>query len=196
MMQLWLEDDDANTPLTLEEQQQLIPSYVTLRHELNEIEQLNITHAIRWLISKRKINLLDDKFLREIHKQMFGKVWKWAGKYRHTARNIGIEAYQIPSAVRQLCGDVEFWLANQTYSDDEIAVRFAHKLVYIHPFPNGNGRFSRVIADELVMQRGRTRFSWGMHTNGTAEQIRQQYIQALRMADQNQIIPLIEFARS
>ena len=139
-------DDDANTPLTPEEREQLIPTYITLRRELNEVEQINIAQAERWAFS-RKRDVLDEKFLRALHERMLGEVWKWAGSFRRTARNIGIDAYRIGVELHQLLSDVRYWIDNGTYPPDEIAVRFHHRLVFIHPFPNGTGRHARLAAD-------------------------------------------------
>jgi Fic-DOC domain mobile mystery protein B len=192
---LFEDDDDANTPLTAEEREQLIPSYITLRHELNEAEQVNIGDALRWAYSRRR-EVLDQDFLGELHKRMFGDVWRWAGQYRTTARNIGIEAYRIAVEVRQAIDDAKYWIEKNTYSPDEIAVRFSHKIVAIHPFPNGNGRFSRLIGDLLAEQLGQPSFSWGRANLVDAGETRKRYIEALRAADNHDIEPLLLFARS
>ena len=188
-------DDEANTPLTEEEREQLIPTYITLRSELNEAEQINITEASRWYGRKRKADILDDALLKELHKQMFGQVWKWAGKYRQSPRNIGIEAYRIPTEMRQLVDTVRFWTENKTYPPDEIAVRFSHQLVSIHPFPNGNGRHSRMAADYLAVQLGQPPFTWGRTSLTDASETRKAYIAALQAADRENIKPLLKFAR-
>ena len=187
-------DDDANTPLDAEERQQLIPSYITLRRELNEAEQINIAHAAKWLSSRRG-DLLDEGFLRELHRRMFGQVWRWAGKYRETPRNIGVDANRIRMDIAQAIDDARFWAANATYAPDEIAVRYAHRLVAIHPFPNGNGRLSRMVGDLLAMQLGRPRFSWGSQSLIDANMTRAKYVAALRAADAHDLAPLISFAR-
>lgn len=192
---LFDEDDEANTPLEPEEREQLIPSYITLRRELNEAEQINIADAAKWLAS-RKRDVLDEKFLRTLHTRMFGKVWKWAGDYRKTPRNIGIEAWRIPMDVAQAIDDAKFWVANSTFSADEIAVRFSHRLVAIHPFPNGNGRFSRMVGDLFVQQLGQPRFSWGSQNLVDATTTRRAYVEALRAADAHDLSLLIAFARS
>jgi Fic-DOC domain mobile mystery protein B len=192
---LFDEDDEANTPLEAEEREQLIPSYITLRRELNEAEQINIADAAKWLAS-RKRDVLDEKFLRNLHTRMFGKVWKWAGDYRKTQRNIGVEAWRIPMDVAQAIDDAKFWVANSTYSPDEIAVRFSHRLVAIHPFPNGNGRFSRMVGDLLAQQLGQPRFSWGSANLVDPNETRQAYVAALRAADAHAFDALIAFARS
>jgi Fic-DOC domain mobile mystery protein B len=192
---LFDEDDEANTPLEAEEREQLIPSYITLRRELNEAEQINIADAAKWLASRRR-DVLDEKFLRNLHTRMFGKVWKWAGSYRTTPRNIGVEAWRIPMDVAQAIDDAKFWVANGTYSPDEIAVRFSHRLVAIHPFPNGNGRFSRMVGDLLVQQLGQSRFSWGSANLVDPNETRKAYVAALRAADAHDLEPLIAFARS
>ncbi len=192
---LFHEDDDANTPLDAEEMQQLIPSYITLRRELNEAEQVNIAHASKWLSSRRS-DPLDEVFLRELHRRMFGQVWRWAGHYRKTARNIGVDANRVRMDTAQALDDARFWVANATYAPDEIAVRFSHRLVAIHPFPSGNGRLSRMAGDLLAVQLGRPQFSWGSHSLTDANVTRAAYIAALRAADAHDLGPLILFARS
>ena len=193
--QLFHEDDDANTPLDAEEMQQLIPSYITLRRELNEAEQVNIAYASKWLSSRRS-DPLDEVFLRELHRRMFGQVWRWAGQYRKTARNIGVDANRVRMDTAQALDDARFWVANATYAPDEIAVRFSHRLVAIHPFPNGNGRLSRMAGVLLAVQLGRPQFSWGSHNLTDANVTRAAYIAALRAADAHDLAPLILFARS
>jgi Fic-DOC domain mobile mystery protein B len=188
-------DDDANTPLTAEEREQIIPSYITLRHELNEAEQINIGVALRWADARRR-DILDRDFLSELHQRMFGDVWRWAGQYRTTARNIGVEAYRIAMDVQQAIDDARYWVGHATYQPDEIAVRFSHRLVAIHPFPNGNGRFSRLVGDLLALQLGQSLFTWGRVNLVDAGETRARYVEALRAADNHDIGPLLLFARS
>lgn len=189
-------EDEANTPLEAEEREQLIPTYITTRAELNEAEQVNITRASLWLRRARNVDVLDDAFLRDLHKRMFGEVWKWAGQYRRTPRNIGIDAYRIPMAVRELVQDARYWVDNGTFPPDEIAIRFSHRLVSIHPFPNGNGRHSRLVADLLAMELGQPRFTWGRANLVDPGETRRAYVAALRAADGGEIEPLLAFARS
>ena len=189
------EDDDANTPLEADEREALIPSYITLRRELNEAEQVNIAAAMKWMRG-RKRDVLDEAFLCELHKRMFGKTWRWAGQYRTTARNISVDAYRIGVDLAQAIDETKFWIANSTFPAHEIAIRFSHRLVFIHPFPNGNGRFSRLVGDLLAMQLGRPPFSWGSHNLVDATTTRRAYVDALRAADAHDLSPLIVFARS
>jgi Fic-DOC domain mobile mystery protein B len=191
---LFESDDEANTPLTTEEREGLIPSYITLRHELNEAEQTNISDAQSWAESRRR-DVLDRDFLNELHRRMFGDVWRWAGQYRTTPRNIGIEAYQIVSEVQQAINDARYWVEHATYSPDEIAVRFSHRLVSIHPYPNGNGRFSRLVGDLLARKLGMPPFTWGRANLVNAGNTRAQYVTALRAADDKNIQPLLTFSR-
>ena len=188
-------DDDANTPLPAEEREALIPSYITLRHELNEAEQINIGSALRWADARRR-DILDRDFLSELHQRMFGDVWRWAGQYRTTARNIGVDAHRIAMDVQQAVDDARYWVDHATYSPDEIAVRFSHRLVAIHPFPNGNGRFSRLVGDLLAHQLGQPPFTWGQANLVTTGETRARYVEALRAADNHDIGPLLLFARS
>lgn len=191
---LFIDDDDA-TPLTAEEREQLIPAYITLRHELNEAEQINIGQALRWTTA-RKRDVLDQNFLRQLHKRMFGDVWRWAGQYRTSARNIGVDPYRITTDVHQAIGDACYWIEHKTYPPDEIAVRFSHRLVVTHPFPNGNGRFSRLIGDLLAQQLEQEPFTWGRANLVDVGETRARYIEALRAADNHNIKPLVLFARS
>lgn len=188
-------DDEANTPLTAEEREQLIPTYISVRAELNEAEQVNITDALRWAARARGFDILDDAQLRELHRRMFRDVWRWAGQYRKTPRNIGIEAYRIPAEVRQLVGDARYWAEHGVYPPDESAIRFSHRLVSIHPFPNGNGRHSRIAADFLAVRLGESPFSWGKTGLVDPGETRKEYVAALQAADAGDIGPLLAFAR-
>lgn len=189
------EQDDAATPLAPEERDGLIPSYITLRRELNEAEQANILEAGEWAFARRR-DVLTEAFLKTLHKQMFGRVWRWAGAFRLTERNIGVAPYRIPVDLRQLLDDCRHWVEHSTYPPDEIAARFHHRLVSIHPFPNGNGRHARMAADLLLTRLGQPRFTWGQVNLVDPGVTRQAYVAALRAADGHDIQPLLEFVRS
>lgn len=194
MTDLFEEPDDA-TPLTPDERKGLIPSDITYRSELNRAEQENIARAQDWALSRRR-DVLTERFVKDLHGRMLGDVWRWAGDFRTSERNIGIAYYKIPMALRELLADAAAWIEHKAYSRDEIAVRFHHRLVQIHPFPNGNGRHSRLMADLLVMQLGRERFTWGSVNLQDAGEVRRRYIDALKAADNHDIGPLLAFARS
>jgi Fic-DOC domain mobile mystery protein B len=188
-------EDDASTPLTPEERQDLIPSYITTRDQLNEVEQLGIAAADRWAFSRRR-DILDERVLKSLHRRMFQDVWKWAGRVRTTPRNIGVEAYQIAVQLRQLLDDVHYWVENNTFPPDEIALRFHTRLTWIHPFPNGNGRHARLAADLLAVALGQPRFSWGGGALIDATELRKAYIAAVRAGDNHDFTSLLAFARS
>jgi Fic-DOC domain mobile mystery protein B len=126
---------------------------------------------------------------------MFDQTWKWAGQYRRTERNIGIPVQEIREKLVALFGDVRYWIANQTFSPDEIAVRFHHRLVAIHPFPNGNGRHARLMADLFLMKLGRPAFTWGSRELVRQGEARARYLDAVRAADNGDMQPLLEFVR-
>ena len=151
---------DGHTELTDEDRRGLIPTYIATRGDLFDAEQRNIAEALLRR-SPEADQLLDDKHLRELHRTMFGQVWEWAGRYRQYETNIGIEPAGIPTAVRSLVADTRASLDYETYGPDESAVRFHHRIVAIHAFPNGNGRHGRIAADHLISALGRERFSWG-----------------------------------
>lgn len=189
--------DDAATPLTPAEKLGLIPSYITTRGELNEAEQANILKAQTWAANRRgKRNILDESFLRQLHRRMFADVWKWAGKIRTTERNLGVLPYLIPIELHQLLEDTKVQIELETYRPDEIACRFHHRLVSIHPFPNGNGRHSRLATDLFLDQLGQPPFTWGAGDLTHPGHTRKNYIAALRAADNHDMAPLLNFVRS
>jgi Fic-DOC domain mobile mystery protein B len=189
------EADDSATPLAPEERNGLIPPHVTLRSELNELEQLNILEADQWAF-QRKRNVLDEPFLRGLHRRMFNHVWRWAGQYRETERNFGVPHYRIVPDIVQIIDDAKYWIEHQSFPPDEIAARYHHRLVVVHPFANGNGRWSRLASDLLAVQLGRPRFTWGSSNLQPVGELRRRYIDALHAADGHDMEPLIAFARS
>jgi Fic-DOC domain mobile mystery protein B len=189
---------DGNTRLTPEGQDDLIPDLPT-KEELNEWERQNILEAAAWALDPRNLNRLDpfsEAYVRELHLRMFDQTWKWAGAYRITEKNIGIPHYQIREALPALLGDARYWVGHHTFAPDELAVRFHHRLVWIHPFANGNGRHARLIADVVVRKLGRPVFTWDSADIVRAGDFRRSYIDALGAADKNDIRPLLAFARS
>jgi Fic-DOC domain mobile mystery protein B len=199
---LSLHVDGGSTRLSPEEREGLIPSYITFHHELNEAEQGNILAATRWLKVRRswltEPEMVEESFVREVHRRMFSKVWRWAGDYRRTDKNIGVPFYGIELEMRLLVDNAKAWMQYRSYHPDEIALRFHHKLVFIHPFPNGNGRLSRLIADVLIVKLGGRPFTWGGATDLTDahSEMRSVYHAALRKADGNEFADLLRFGRS
>lgn len=198
-MGLTIEYIDGQTPLSEEEKEGLLIPSITTREELDEFEQLNIEKAIQWTFGKKlkAEQLFSEKFIKDLHKRMYGEVWKWAGKFRTSEKNIGVKSYLIPTQLKQLLDDALFWVQNKTYEPEELAIRFKHRLVSIHCFANGNGRHSRLMAD-LIMEKlyNSKFFSWGSANLIKATEARSNYIQAVRRADKNDIQPLIAFAKS
>ena len=184
------------TPLDPDELAALIPPAVTTVSELNAYEAENILAAISWLESSRRLDILNDGALKELHKRMFDRTWRWSGSYRQTEKNIGIDPVNIAVEVRELTLNFKAQVEAKALGLDEIAARFHHKLVWIHPFANGNGRHARLAADLLLEQNGAKRFSWGASNLGADGPMRANYIEALRQADKNNFEPLIAFVRS
>jgi len=190
---------DGDTPLTPEEQLDLIPSLAT-RAQLNEVERHTIHTARVWAMRPKTLarpDLLTDAFARELHRRMFHGVWRWAGRYRTTEKNLGWTAHRITEGVRNAFDDAQTQLLHASYSLHEVAVRLHHQLVVIHPWPNGNGRHARLIADLLVASRSGPLLTWGAGiTLVPAGETRARYLTALRAADEKNFAPLLEFARS
>jgi len=186
---------DGHTVLGEDDRDGLVPSYVSTRGELFEAEQRNISEALLTR-APSTAELLDDAYLRSLHRKMLGSVWSWAGKYRTTNTNLGVPFEQIPGAMRALVLDTQTWVEGDIYEPDEAAVMFHHRLVFIHPFPNGNGRLGRIAADYLIMSFGRERFSWGASSYASTEELRSAYLACLRAADGGDLSDLMHFARS
>lgn len=185
------------TPLDPDEIEGLKLGHITTRDELNRFEQDNINDALQWLDSCRKSDILTEKFVKMLHQKMFGKVWKWAGGFRKSGKNIGVDWHKIPTELHMLLEDVRYWLNHKTYSDDEIAVRFHHKLVWIHVFSNGNGRHARLMADVLLRDVLKLQpFSWNICRINHEDEVRALYLKALRLADNSDYTALLDFVRA
>ena len=188
----------GSTPLELDEIEKLIPKHIRLQSELNEWEQFNILQANVWLKKQKTdlINFTTIKTCKLLHKRMFDKTWKWAGEFRKTDKNIGIDWLQISVSLKMLFDDLIYQINNKTYTIDEIAVRFHHRLVYIHAFVNGNGRHARVATDFLLTILGQDIFSWGRNDLVFQNETRNKYIKALQTADKGDYNLLLNFVRS
>ena len=195
MTDLFKEPDGA-TPLDPDECAGLLLSWVTTRADLNVAEQDNIDAAVAWTIRQRSTAFLTVDFAVNLHKRMFGQVWAWAGTFRDTEKNIGIAPHRIGQEVATLFDNVRYWVSASTFSPDEICVRLHHRLVYVHPFPNGNGRHARLMADLLGGQLGIDVFTWGSASLHEVSELRGSYLAALRAADAHDYDPLLLFVRS
>jgi Fic-DOC domain mobile mystery protein B len=189
---------EGATPIDKTEALGLKLSHITTMAELNRWEHDNILEAYEWLKVSKPTGILTDTFIKLLHKKMFGDVWQWAGNYRKTEKNIGSEWWSISTAVVELCSDVKYWVQNGKEKPDMMAAMFHCRLLQIHPFPNGNGRYARLITDiflEVILSE--EKFTWG-GGQSIAEpgEIRRQYIQALHKADGSDYVSLLEFARS
>lgn len=191
-MGLEFENTAGQTPLDEDEKEGLLIRSISTMAELNEAEQLNIQQAVEWTL-RRKLkttDILTEKFIRNLHKRMYGDVWKWAGTFRHTNKNIGVDKTMIAVDLKQLLDDAAYWIEKETFPPDEIAIRIKYGIVSIHCFPNRNGRHSRLLADIMASHIFKLPvFSWG-HSD------RLNYLQSLREADKGNLNPLISFARS
>ncbi|MBI3232763.1 MAG: mobile mystery protein B [Bacteroidetes bacterium] len=189
---------DGQTPLDEEEKEGLLIYTIATRGELDEFEQQNIEQAVQWTLTRNlKPELIfTEAYIKEVHKRMYNNVWRWAGDFRKTNKNIGVDKWQISSALKYLLDDAIYWHENKTYTPDEFAIRFKHRIVSIHCFPNGNGRHSRLMADIIIEKIYKLPvFSWGINMT-KEEDIRKAYINAVKAADKGDYSLLLAFARS
>jgi Fic-DOC domain mobile mystery protein B len=184
------------TPLDPNELAGLIPNFITTQGELNQLERENILTAATWALGKTNHDCLNISFCLELHKRMFSKVWKWAGTLRQTDKNIGVPWQQINMKLKTLFDDTQFWIQEKTYSFDEMAARFHHRLVAIHAFSNGNGRHARLMTEVFQIEHGEKPFTWGSSDLYASESdAREDYIKALQFADKGNFSLLIKFVR-
>ena len=192
-----LDEQDGQSPLDPDEKAGLIPEHLATKGELNDWEQENILRAVRWLKRARSPDVLSEGFCRTLHARMFDLTWSWAGTFRKSGKNIGCDWTQVGVKLAQLFGNTRWWVDNGTFPPDEIAARFHRDLVWIHPFPTGNGRHARLMADALVRSLGQPAFSWGRGGNPVAaNEVRASYLAALRTADEGDYRLLLAFVRS
>lgn len=186
---------DGATPLDPDELDGLKFKHVSTRGELDQLEQVGITEGLKWLDKQKNPDVLSEAFVLDLHKRLFGSVWKWAGTFRRTEKNIGVDPIQVAIQLRQLLDDAKYWVEHGTYSPKELAARFHHKLVFIHPFPNGNGRHARIMADAVLTKLlNEPAIDWaGGYRLEAMNERRNQYIAALRAADGHDISALLEF---
>ncbi|MDB5973421.1 MAG: cell division protein [Nevskia sp.] len=189
----------GSTPLDPDEVAGLIPGHVATQGQLNEWELANIIEGQKWAFNPRRKShpdLLSADFMKALHKRMFDQTWKWAGTFRKTEKNIGVAPEYIAIRLKDLCDDIKAQLEYKTWPPDEIAARFHHRLVFIHPFPNGNGRHSRLMTDLLLARLAQPRFTWGADDLVAESTARRRYIDALRKADAKDYSALFTFVRS
>lgn len=190
---------EGQTPLDEDEKVGLLIPTIATRAELDEFEQQNIEEAIQWVLSRplKTNTIFTEQFIRNLHGRMYGRVWAWAGEFRKTNKNLGVDKWQISAALKALLDDAFFWVGHETYPPDEIAVRFKHRVVIIHCFPNGNGRHSRLMADVIIDKIFRRPvFSWGAKNLVKQSETRKNYLKAVKEADKNNFGELLSFARS
>jgi Fic-DOC domain mobile mystery protein B len=189
----------GQTPLDAGEITGLKISSIATRHELDEFEQKNIEEAIQWTFQRGFLadRVFTEAFVCDVHARMFSNVWTWAGTFRKTNKNLGVDHWRIATDLRQLLEDALYWYENGSFPAEEAALRLKHRMVSIHCFPNGNGRHSRLMAD-IVIQKiyNRSVFTWGSTGLTNPGGARTSYLQALKAADQGDYQPLLEFARS
>lgn len=198
-MGLNMEYIDGQTPIDDDEIENLKIKTISTQEELDEFEQLNIEEAMQWVLSRKfKVGqIFTEKFIRELHQRMFGNVWSWAGQFRKTEKNVGVEKHQISTQLKILCDDALFWIENNSFPPQEIAIRFKHRLVSIHCFPNGNGRHSRLMADIIIEKIFNEKpFTWGFRNISKPGEVRAAYLKALKQADRNNYQLLLEFSQS
>lgn len=198
-MGLKLEYDNGQTPIDEEEKEGLKIRSISNRKELDEFEQVNIQKAVKWSLSNNFSidKILTEDFIKLLHKIMFDEVWKWAGSYRNSNKNIGVDKFEIGIELKNLLDDARFWYSDEVFTPEEFTIRLKHRLVMIHLFPNGNGRHSRLLADIIITKVFTLPvFSWGNKNLTTISDVRSQYISALKIADEGDYSELVKFSRS
>ncbi len=198
-MGLELEYRPGQTPIDDDEKEGLLIPTIATKAELDEFEQQNIEVAVQWTLMRNFSpgEIFTERFVKNVHKRMYGNVWRWAGQFRNTNKNLGVDKWLIGTELKKLLDDVTYWVDHKTYNPHEIAIRFKHRIVSIHCFPNGNGRHSRLMADIIIEKVFKKPvFNWGAGSVTTEGESRSAYLKAIRTADAGDYKPLIDFVRS
>ena len=186
---------DGNTPLDQNQIDGLLFSHVTTMGELDQLEDENIQKGLAWL-NHYKGQFLSTDFTKKLHGKLFGDVWSWAGTFRKNDVNLSkVSSYDIQIELKKLFLDVETWIKYKSISWDEIPAQFHHRLVCIHPFPNGNGRISRIMTEYFEKKNNKPITSWSESLSNFPKKRRGDYIKALQEADRGNINQLIEFMK-
>lgn len=188
---IFFQNKQGSTNLTENELDGIKIKGVTTIHELDILEQENITKALHWLATTNIKNPLSIDFFHRLHFKMYGDVWRWAGKIRHTVKNIGVPINMIMIELIDLIDDTKYWIEHKTYPPIELTARFHHHLVFVHPYANGNGRWARLLTNILCEQNNFPKPTWG--ANIEKDKRRKIYIDALRAADKRNFKPLTDF---
>ena len=184
-----------NTPIDANDLEHLIPNKeINSKLSLFFAEVENMISGSLW--AKGQSDILNIKFCFDLHKAMFGRVWKWAGRVREVSTNIGCPWEQIIPNLENLFHDIQYWIEHKTYGWDEIAARFHHRLVSIHVFLDGNGRHAREMTDRLMKVNKQEPLTWGLELKLKKKKIQKKYIKAIRKADGKNFKDLINFIRS
>ena len=181
MKNFYFKDRDGQTPLPKELRKGLIPKTVQSMGELDEYEESNIADGLVWLEHYNENDYLTSTFWTKLHKKLFDRVWKWAGKKRdHELQNPYFKSpHQIWPEFKKLEDDIQFWIAHKTFSGHEFAARLHERIETIHPFPNGNGRFGRIITEYICLRQGIPIPTWGTSMKDNPDLRSSMYINAL-----------------
>lgn len=176
----------------------LIPKHITTQEELNEWEQRNVLKASREFLTslRHRKEWLNPKFIKTVHFEMFNETWEWAGHFRKSNMNIGAPWYQIDEEIKKLCDDIKIWPCVTEKEIKESAIRLHHHLTVIHPFPDGNGRHARLMANIFLYYYKYPIFLWGNCPLYKKDLARKEYLKALKEADRGDLFALIKFAES
>ena len=187
------------TPIAEEDLDGLIPSFVATRADLNRVEYENILAAMPWAFTEARkrgaLGVLDIKFVFDLHRRMFGDVWEWAGSQRRRETNLGVAPHQILEALKASLDDARYWHEHEIFDLDRRAALIHYRLVFVHPFPNGNGRCTRLIADLYRVSVGAEPFSWSRDRLDIEGSARNDYIRALELVREDDGDALVAFAR-
>lgn len=187
-------DRDGSTPLDHEQLVGIRFAHLTTMGELDELEDENIQKGLEWLHRQKAEDFLSPVFLCRLHEKLFGDVWKWAGKYRTVEVNISkYRCYDVGPQLINLFEDLKLWISSETMPWNEIAAELHHRLVSIHPFPNGNGRTTRIFTEYVMTRYQQDPPSWMASLSSEPKRRRENYIRALRAADKGDLRPLMTF---
>ena len=170
---------------------------IKTRQELDELEHKNNNKAYaKYLLMNpsKKALPMTYQSLCEIHKDMFGEVWSWAGEKRTSEKNLGVSPVKIGSEIHRFLHELHQW-EKEGAPPSEIAAKMHHRLVAVHPFENGNGRWARLVTNLYLHKNGQPLIQWPTDPDFVEKVFRPQYLAALKSADKGDYKPLLKLHR-
>ena len=184
-----LEPGYGETPIPGDELAALVPHVIdTLAAPITRADIYDLESAVLQDVTETQLaaaldgsltldDLLNDYFLRDLHTQLYGDIWMWAGRWRQYEVNIGVAPEHIAVELRSAMGNIGYrWERAADWTPRELGVAVHAEAVRVHPFTDGNGRTTRLLADLVFIAAqdpAELQYDWNIDKRGYIEHLRE-----------------------